>query len=80
MATRQRFMLPDRLLRKYSQRPSGDQTGFQSNAGEVVVWTGLEPSAATVQMSRTPLVNDVRCSFVGSAQKAIRRPFGDTLG
>jgi len=32
MPIRQRFIVPERLLRKYSWRPSGDHTGFQSVA------------------------------------------------
>src|SRR5450830_258587 len=45
MPTRHRFMLPPRSLAKYSQRPSGAHTGFQSTGASWVIATGVPPAA-----------------------------------
>jgi serine/threonine protein kinase len=52
-AIRQRFIVPPRSLTKYTWRPSGDHTGFQSVLPPVTSATDGPPPAGMVQMPMT---------------------------
>ena len=68
-------IVPPRSLRKYSDRPSGAQTGFQSTAGSEATRTGVPPASGIVQISR--LGSDcARESPVRDASDRSERPVG----
>src|SRR5688572_25723302 len=71
--TRQRFMLPPRLLEKNRECPSGAQTGFQSVGASLVTCTAAPPDGVMVQRSRCP-------ASPALPQYAIRYPCGDQWG
>src|SRR5258706_4585221 len=73
IARRQRFIVPDRSLTKYTDFPSGAQIGFQSTGASLVSATGSPPVGVIVQMSvLTPLPRRLA--------NAMRRWCGDQVG
>src|SRR5262245_6057636 len=75
---RQRFMLPARLLTKYSAELSGAQLGLQSTCASSVMCHGVPPAAGTTKMSRA--LDTAPPGRRLMPQNAMNRPLGDHAG